>query len=333
MAYCSKCGAASNGQFCAQCGAPIQRPAAPAPQPPQQPYPYAQQGQYAYVPPPPKKSNGLLIGLGVVGGLVAVGLGVFLTQGGSSSAPAGSSSSPAASSTRARAGYVTGSVLDERGAAMNVAADQVVIRITGTRASDSTQVTGLVPVQSGGRFEMKVPDGTYKVTGYVKVNFEGKEYWLSLEPSIGADARDSKAGIAVDMRMKLSGQRPGYDAKNPYSYYGGYVSMQYQGRTLPDDAQVKFTLTPLSPLADGSQGKPLTFTATGAQLRSNPSMKDIPLARYRITGEVTLPNGTKKAALISKATGGAATTQEFTFPAVSTGEGVEGVALWMMGEQ
>lgn len=343
MAYCTRCGTASNGAFCAQCGAPIPKPGAPTP-------PRAQPGGYSpaphahqapYYSPPPKRSNGWLLGLGIVGGVVAVGLVAIIglgaldsTSGGPSPASGASSGSSApAPSTKAKAGYVTGRILDERGAPLKVGGDQAVIRVNGQRTSDMSSVTGLIPVQSDGTFEMKISDGQYKVVGFVKTNYAGKEYWLTLDPSTGPNALSSKAGIAVDMRLKLSGLRPGYDAANPYSYYGGFVTMQYQGRTLPDDAQVKFTVTPVGPLADGAQGQPRTFTATGKQLRSNPSFKDIPLGKYRITGEVTLSGGAKKTALISLATGAAAPSQEFTFPPASNAEGVEGVAMWMMGEQ
>lgn len=328
MSFCPQCGAAITAQkFCAQCGAPLQ-PATPPQAPRRRPSPLA-------------------IGLAAGGvALVAlVGVGIYALSGEgspprpSTSAPAASQPStqpaaqPAAKNTTAAAkpGWVTGTVTDASGAPLKLAREQVVVSVTGD-LKDGQVYKGSQQIDANGRFGVQVPAGSFTASGFVKVNFQGKEFWLSLDPVGGKKLQDSAKGVVQDLQWKLSGPKPDSDRNNPYSYYGSFVYMLYQGRTLPDAAKVTFTATPLTPLADGSQGKPLTFQATAQELKKGKNLMDIPLARYRITGEVTMPDGTRKKALISGASGSPAAAQEFTFTPNAMGEGMEGVSLWMMGE-
>ena len=324
MISCPRCGAATApGKFCAQCGAPLQAPFHPQ--------------------PARKPRTGLIIGLaaGGVALLGLIGLGIFAAAG--DSAPTPSSSAPAtsqpagqpatgASKTAAKPGWVTGTVSDAAGRPLTVARDQVVVRVTGD-LKDGQAYKGIQPLDANWRFAAQVPAGSFTAAGFVKVNFAGKEFWLPLDPVGGPTLQDSAKGVVKDLQWKLSGVKAGQDPANPYSYYGSFIFMLYQGGTLPDGAKVTFTATPLTPLADGSQGKPLTFQATAQELKKGKNLIDIPLARYQLTGEVTMPDGSRKKALISGATGPATPAQEFTFTPNSMGEGLEGVSLWMMGEQ
>lgn len=325
MIACPRCGAATApGKFCANCGAPLELPASHQP---------ARQ-----------RPAWLMAGLGAAGAAVLflVGWGIYaLMDGGPAPrTPAPASSSPSAQpatkpsaspTSAAKPGWVTGRVTDAAGAPLKVQRNQVVVQVTGD-LNDGQVYKGSQPLDSNWRFSAEVPPGKYTASGFVKVNFEGKEFWLSLDPVGGRSLQDSTKGVVKDLQWKLSGLRPDSDRANPYSYYGSFVYMLYQGRTLPDAAKVTFTATPLTPLADGSQGKPLTFQATGQELKKGKNLMDIPLARYKITGEVTMPDGSRKQALISGATGAATTAQEFVFTPNSMGEGMEGVSLWMMGE-
>ena len=75
MAACSQCGQPNvSGRFCGSCGAPVPaQPPGPAPaQPPVGPSAYPQ-SQHAVGAQAPKRSNGLLIALGVIGGIVVLG--------------------------------------------------------------------------------------------------------------------------------------------------------------------------------------------------------------------------------------------------------------------
>ena len=346
MAYCPQCGGASSGAFCPQCGSPM---AAASPQtapqtaqgfPPQQPQPY---------PRPARRSKGLLIGLGVGGGLLAVAivvLALLASDGGSSTkvtSPAGNSSvkSPSGTTTTSagkvtrKPGYITGMVLDEQGNPLKVSSDKIQIRISGNR-TDMQEVAGFATVSSDGRFETKVPEGNYSVSGSVRITFDGTEFLMPLEAVGGAGPESSKAGIAKEMRLKLNGLKPIHTStENPYSYYGGHIVMVYQGITLPNDAKVTFTLTPTTSLADGSQGKPLTFSSTGKELKSTAYYLDIPLAKYRITGQVSLPDGKKKVALIRGADTKPAPALEFGFRPSGSASlgGLNATFLWMEGEQ
>jgi hypothetical protein len=323
MITCPRCGAATApGKFCAQCGAPLQTPVLTHP---------ARQR-------PAWLTAGLVVGGAALLALVGWG-GYALLEGGTptrSYAPATSapSAKPAlqpATQTAAKPGRVTGAVTDAAGAPLKLQRSQVVVQVTGD-LNDGKAYKGNQQLDSNWRYSAEVPPGKYTASGFVKVNFQGKEFWLSLDPVGGRALQDSAKGVVKDLQWKLTGLRPDSDRANPYSYYGSFVFMLYQGRTLPDAAKVTFTMTPLTALADGSQGKPLTFQATGQELKKGKNLMDMPLARYRITGEVTMPDGSRKQALISGATGSPAKAQEFIFTPNSMGEGMEGVSLWMMGE-
>lgn len=308
---------------------------------------------------PARKSKGWLIGL-AIGGVLVLGIGalaVLVADEGStptaasrstssrstsstsspstsstskpSTSPSGSTSSAAAKVTR-KPGYITGIVLDQRGAPLKVSSDQIRVRVSGHR-SDMAEVSAFIPVQADGRFELKVPEGTYSLSGNLGISFQGEAFRLALEPVGGQGPDDSKAGIAKEMRLKLTGLKPGMDPNNPYSYYGGHVRLQDRVMNLPNDAKVTFTLTPTTPLVDGSQGKPLTFHTTGKELKGLAvEFKDIPLAKYRMTGAVTMPDGSKKTALLRSADTEPATALEFSFHPRST-EGINAAFLYMEG--
>lgn len=315
MYTCPRCGAGVKpGQFCSNCGAPLQ-------QQPTYTYPTKQGPNWQKI--------GLAAGCGVL--TVVVGLGLYREFGGTT-APLGTPAAQPAPSTKAKPGYVVGAVTDAAGAPLKLTRDKVVVQVTGD-LNDGQVYKGGQQLGSDWRYSAKVPPGKFTASGYVKVDFEGKEFWLSLDPVGGRALQDSAQGTVKDLQWRLSGLRPDADKANPYSYYGSFVFMLYQGTTLPDGAKVTFTATPITALVDGTQGQPLTFTATAQELKKGKNLVDMPLARYRITGAVTMPDGSQKRALISGATGPATTAQEFTFTPNSMGEGMEGVSLWMMGEQ
>lgn len=316
MITCPRCGyATAPGKFCANCGTPL-------------------------TPPAPRRPAWLIPALAAAGAAVVAlaGWGIFAA---STPAPATAPTTKTtplttptttSTTTAAKPGRVTGTVTDAGGAPLKVQRSQVVVQVTGD-LSDGQIYKAPQQLDSNWRYSTEVPAGKFTASGFVKVNFQGKEFWLSLDPVGGRTPQDSARGVVKDLQWKLTGQKPDSDRANPYSYYGSFVYMLYQGRTLPDTAKVTFTVTPLTPLADGSQGKSYTFQATGQELKKGKHLLDIPLARYKITGEVTMPDGSRKQALISAATGSPAVSQEFTFTPNSMGEGMEGASLWMMGEQ
>lgn len=320
MPTCPRCGAGPvSGHFCGNCGAPLQPP----------PYLSAAQTGTNW------RTIGLATGCAVLLGVI--GWGFYqelggLTLSGTSAPAASGTSAESAPATKAKPGWVMGTVTDARGAQLKLDRSQVVIQVTGD-LNNGQIYKGGQQLDGNGRYGVQVPPGKYTASGFVKVNFEGKEFWLSLDPVGGRTLQDSAQGVVKDLQWRLSGLKPDSDQANPYSYYGSYVFMLYQGTTLPDSAKVTFTASPLTPLADGSQGKALTFQATAQELKKGKNLVDLPLARYRITGDVTMPDGSRKKALISDAAGPAKLAQEFTFSPNAMGEGMEGVSLWMMGEQ
>jgi hypothetical protein len=68
----------------------------------------------------------------------------------------------------------------------------------------------------------------------------------------------------------------------------------------PEGTRLIFTLTPLTPLADGTPGRTITFERaySGPLGLDNPLLTDIPLARYGLTAEEIFPDERKGKVLI-----------------------------------
>jgi hypothetical protein len=199
-------------------------------------------------------------------------------------------------------GVIKGVVTDEQGDPVVGAA----IRLTGYTADFNGNDEDLL-TDASGLYRVEVPDGLYEVFGTATVTFEGAPYVLDLRPvDEDCEAQESSAGIVKDLVLELSGLDTCFDyvdPENPGSYNGGSVNLLYaRPRSLPADTQLEFTLEPVGPLADGSTGPSLTFQRTALALETTFGpleetnyLEDIPLARYRISGTATLPDGTTQA--------------------------------------
>ena len=158
-----------------------------------------------------------------------------------------------------------------------------------------------------GAYRLSVPAGLYGVSGEADVAYDNKNYKsLYLHPADGnCEKQMSEGGIVKDFVFRLTGLQKcltNPDPKNPGFYSGASVLLSHQSpKSLPGDARLTLTLTPTGPLADGSAGKPVTFTRTVAALvnfagplETTNTLHDIPLGRYRLTGHATLPNGSRQ---------------------------------------
>ena len=169
-----------------------------------------------------------------------------------------------------------------------------------------------------GRYRLAVPRGLYGISGEADVRFDDKDYKaLYLHPVDGnCEKQMSDSGIIKDFVLRLTGFMQcatSPDPQNAGFYSGAAIALVPQTSSVPSDAQVTLTLTPLGQLADGSDGKTLTFTRSFGALsnffgaiEATNTLHDIPLGRYRLTGFATLAGGQRQTLLFAPSDTGAA---------------------------
>lgn len=233
--------------------------------------------------------------------LAACSAGPGTTTRPSGSAAPGPSGPAAPESGPAEPGVIKGRVTDQQGDPV----DGAQLRLTGHTVDFNGSDEDLVTDESG-TYRVEVQDGLWEVFGTASLTFEGAEYVMNLRPADGdCEPQLSAPGIVKDFVLPLSGLAMCFDYVDPDnagSYSGGSVYLLYgQPRALPGDTQMEFTLEPVGALADGSTGTSITFerAATAMETTFGPLdetsvLHDLPLARYRISGTATLPDGSRQ---------------------------------------
>lgn len=197
------------------------------------------------------------------------------------------------------------------------------IRISGATGAGSGST---VRTQSdrNGNYRLRVRPGHYNVDAYYDLTFDGQTYReLPLtSTNRGCERQLSQNGIVRHFVLRLTGPLRcafNFDANEPASYAGGMVLVT--GGNFPPATRVRFTFTPIGPLADGSKGQVLTFERSGAMLAVSGGrlgqtawLHDIPLGRYRVSAVATLPGGATQT-LMLRTDGAADTSVEIGFPA------------------
>ena len=195
------------------------------------------------------------------------------------------------------------------------------IRVSGaTGAGRGTTKT--TTTDANGRYRIAVPRGHYDVDGFADLEFEGQTYrelWLD-RTNAECGRVMSDRGIVRHFVLRVSGPKR-CTTNDGNTWHGGDITLA--PRDIPQDAVVTFTLTPLGPLADGTQGEVLTYTRTGAALQrgraSTPEemayIPDVPLGRWQASAAVRLPDGTTLAGALTTPDGGAGEQVEIVFPA------------------
>jgi hypothetical protein len=182
---------------------------------------------------------------------------------------------------------------------------------------------------SRGEYRLQVPSGLYGITGSADLAFDGKTYKeLYLHPVDGScEKQMSDRGITKDFVLKLSGFQQCWTNpdRNNAGFYSGAATLLFAQGTLADDARLTFTLTPVGKLADGSTGKPVTFTRTWANLHNGfgpldttSTLHDIPLGKYRLSGTAAVNGGRLDLRFAPNVGGSAAsavTALDISFPA------------------
>lgn len=333
--YCPNCGtqAPEGSAFCANCGQTLGQTQAPQAQPLQ-----TQNATPSQAAPSVKKRSKLgpiiggIVGLLLLGclGLIAIGALVGPDENvGPTGGPASNNSEHAdhgstngntsqsadqgnVASAKAQPGTISGKITDSAGQPLEGAE----VRIYGT-TSAGEDVSYYPKSGADGRYSTRVADGVYSIGASLTRDYSGRSFEFTLHPTDNTDNEfDSQNGIVRDFVWKLSGFEPGGLKENYFSYYGSTVHMTYSPPAnaqsyqipYPDESVATFIFTPTGPLADGSQGEPITMERTVADLKrsSGPlddtyELYDIPLGPYTLTGTLKTPEGTSVPLVFRKA--------------------------------
>ncbi|HEX8911427.1 MAG TPA: hypothetical protein VF796_03635 [Humisphaera sp.] len=220
-----------------------------------------------------------------------------------------------AGKTQPKAGFITGTALAADG--RPVAGALFHVEATGTTLRGGERTWFEIPVKPDGTFEQRVPDGLYRVTCELKMDYAGTPVTVPLEADDAQpqSARlDSTAGIAKDFRFRTHGLKIGGDKNNLYHYLGGAVGLHTERNRLAGGlagtppvitarhpgASYELTLTPNGPLMDGSKGERLVYRFGPDWLgdgfgKPAKYYLDIPLGRYTAAVALVGPNGARAA--------------------------------------
>jgi hypothetical protein len=225
---------------------------------------------------------------------------------------------------------IEGTVTNTEGRPLAGARIQIVDGAGVSRANATTDLAG--------RYRVTVPPGEYAVDGVVDLEYGGatfKELWLD-RGNAACGRVSSDRGIVRDFVLRLSGRKrcaADADPTSPNAYNGAQISAR--SADIPADALITFVLTPLGPLADGTNGGTLTFSRTGAALRTTTGpidqtsmLYDIPLGRYRATADARYADGVRHGISLQLPDGGSASQSiDIAFAPNVSGGGIRPVSI------
>ncbi len=215
-----------------------------------------------------------------------------------------------------RPNHVTGRVTLPDGKPIPGDVRDVTVAIVGiTEAGQNVTLTPIV--KDDGSYVQRVTKGLYSFnTGEVKVGYNGVEFVLPLEPvgRFWQKRRESEEGITQDFVLRYtgptpSGQAAGLQPQNATHWYGVSFSLQWQSyrqdlkrvtRAPAGVTKLVFTCRATGPGLDGAPIAPFTreLKWDPAKFSSDFALNDLPPANYELSGEATLPDGSRKPLLL-----------------------------------
>lgn len=178
-------------------------------------------------------------------------------------------------------GYLTGKVTDSKGKP-----------IRGVRViADNTFLYNsnlLGTTNANGLYSIKLSAGTYLATAELTVDYNTRSYKLNLRPD-ATEEFIQQDGAVRNFSWALTGPRP----EQPRLHYGGDIMLnRVVGSSLYDVENIVFTLVPVGPLIDGSEGSTLRLRSGQPSTETYGQLADVPIGRYKISA-VHEPTGTK----------------------------------------
>lgn len=162
-------------------------------------------------------------------------------------------------------GYLTGTVKNQSGVPLNGVKILVDHSIFFNSNISST-------TDQYGKYQIKVPIGSWYVFAQYQIEFNGKMYSFYLHPD-NTSGFGAEGGVR-NFEWKLTGEMPQPLSGN----YGGLVTIDHYPGVYIDDSLIDFTFTPAGPLVDGSSGKILHVRSIDGF-----NIKNIPIGRYNVT--------------------------------------------------
>jgi hypothetical protein len=213
------------------------------------------------------------------------------------------------SSTGAKKNVIAGTIYDAHGNKFKINGAGVTIHIYGNGDIGQSDPLFNVQMDANSHYEVQVPSNVYAVHARAYMQLNGKTVAIDLKPLDGKPDDinlPSDPGIVRDFALQLTGEIPGGDPATIQGYYGakiwfgdggynftsaGYwdnLSAKYPG------AKVKFTLTPQSPLIDGTQAQTVQLDADIEDVKSGKWYVNVPYAVYRATALLITATGQQK---------------------------------------
>ncbi|SMC89263.1 carboxypeptidase-like regulatory domain-containing protein [Pedobacter africanus] len=181
------------------------------------------------------------------------------------------------------ANAVTGKVTDSKG---NPLAN---VEVTVENQMTGNHNTRTVLTSQNGTYKIELTSvGIFQASAYIKKNYNGVEYHMPLHPD--NNELFNKEGAVRNFVWKLSGAMP-----DNTGFYGGTCELSPDIYIVPieDFEKVEFTLTPVGPIIDGSNGTVIKINPV--RVSSYFVIRDIPIGRYFATA--AYGQGTNKISL------------------------------------
>lgn len=184
-----------------------------------------------------------------------------------------------------RSDAVTGKVTDSQG---NPLAN---IEVTVENQLTGNHNTKTVLTNQSGLYKIDLNSvGIYQASAYIKKSYNGIEYHIALHPDNTASF--SREGAIRNFVWKLSGEMP-----DNLGFYGRSIeiSPDVNQVEIEDLQNVEFTLTPIGPIIDGSNGALVKIHPV--RVSSYYVIQDIPIGRYAATA-IYMQGSVKKILLL-----------------------------------
>jgi hypothetical protein len=207
--------------------------------------------------------------------------------------PAAMTADGQAAPSTARAGFLVGRVIFPDGRPV----PKFTIEVSGfedgklaaTGANGDLRETVISRVNgTAGRYEVAVPAGAYRASGWTTFEYQGRTYNFELEGTSEPTAFDYgglrleklRSGLVRDFKAGMTERKKNADEAYEIGYYqafyGGMIKVngrqsEYQlgggapippslSESYPADSTIEITLTPLGPMVDGTTGAAVTRT-------------------------------------------------------------------------
>lgn len=177
-------------------------------------------------------------------------------------------------------GIVKGMVRDAAGKPIEGA----IVFIDGNYDNNLQQTT-----KADGAFRMRLPLGAFRAMAWFYKSYEGQKFKVDLKPDT-TDTFDDAGGAVRNFTWALTGEKVPPDMGSFGAFM--YVSLGTDFTYIEDQDNITYTLTPVGPLIDGSEGQVIVRKGGAPRTAEYGKILDIPVGHYTIKG-VYAPPGKK----------------------------------------